>query len=449
VRDARAFTPIPWQVAPWQDTAPIMLIHSGAGTGKSDLCAHKLNALCLRYPRSLGLWVRKSRTSLKNSSLPLLESIVPQDVHHLQTAFRFQYPNGSRIVYGGMHDEKQREALRSVAGEGSSGADWVVMEEASGFSQADFEELLGRMRGQAAHWRQLMLITNPAHDRHWINQTLVRPHLAGKTHHAELRVSVYHPRPEDNPHLDPAYLQTLRSLSGVMRKRLYDGQWVRAEGVIFEAWDPERHIVEPFPIPDTWRRIRATDFGYQHPRVVLWCAYSPEGVLYVYRQTYQTLQTASESGREIKRLSDRERFETTVCDHDASERAELELLGIRTTPANKEVERGIQIIEDALKANRIRFFRGCLVREDDELRRQFRPTCTEQEFEVYCWKRGADGTVTKDEPEKKNDDGMDALRYAGMYFFRDERPTPPPPGWTKALNGLAPALDGDEWSSTI
>ena len=44
---------------------------------------------------------------------------------------------------------------------------------------------------------------------------------------------------------------------------------------------------------------------------------------------------------------------------------------------------------------------------------------------------------------------MDALRYAGMYFFRDERPTPPPPGWTKALNGLAPALDGDEWSSTI
>jgi len=417
MRDPRSFSPLPWQLKPWVDTSPVMLLHSGAGTGKSELCAHKINALLMRFPNALGLWVRKSRSSLRNSSLPALEAVLPPQVQHIKSEFRFEYPNGSRLVYGGMYDDKQREALRSLAGKGGSGADFVVMEEGSAFTKLDFEELRGRMRGNAAGWRQIMIPTNPAHDRHWINQTLIRPNLTGKP--LIPGVSVYHPKPEDNPFLDAAYLEALRSLTGVMRMRLYEGLWVRAEGVVYESWDPEKHIVEPFEIPREWRRIRVTDFGYVNPRVVLWIAIDPDDCMYVYRQTYQSKQKASDSAREVIRLSASERFEATICDHDADERAEFEDAGIPTLAANKQVSRGIQLTDKRLQEGRIKFLRGCLVREDEELRRAFKPCSTEEEFEVYVWAKNSDGSVSKEEPEKKNDHGLDALRYGVMYVDRD------------------------------
>ena len=425
--DPRTFQPLPWQLAPWQDTSPIMLLAGGAGSGKSVFALHKLNALCLRFPGYLGLVLRKSRQSLRNSSVAMLESITPAQCVHVASKFRFEYPNGSRIVYGGMYDAKQREAIRSVAGESGSGADGAVMEEASAFTEADFEEIVGRMRGTAAPWRQIMLPTNPDAETHWLNQRFVRPWTSGKP---PAGLSCYFPRPEDNPTLDAAYIAALRSLTGVRRKRLYEGLWVRAEGTVYaDSWDSSVHIVDPFEIPRDWRRIRAIDLGFVNPRVCLWIAIDPDGGMVVYRQIYRTKQRATDFAKEIKRRSAGELIEATICDHDAGERADLEAEGILTIPAVKDVTRGIQAVEARLgvvhpetgirPAPRLRFIRGSLVQQDDELRAAFKPCSTEEEFDVYVWARRPDGSVNKEEPKKECDHGLDALRYAVMYEDKD------------------------------
>lgn len=55
----------------------------------------------------LALLLRKSRESLKNSSIAMLEKIVTgAQVIHVPSKYRFEYASGSRLVYGGMHDEK-------------------------------------------------------------------------------------------------------------------------------------------------------------------------------------------------------------------------------------------------------------------------------------------------------------------------------------------------------
>lgn len=416
--DPRVFTPLPWQVAPWKDTNKIVVIDSGAGTGKSLLAYHKLNAFALRFPNSLQLAVRKFAESLKNSVIPILEQITPTSVVHVPSKSRFEYPNGSVIVYGGMKDQKQREKIRSVSNR-TSGVDRALMEEASGFTEEDFEELGGRMRGVAAPWTQIDLITNPDAETHWINQKIILPWQAGK----RPEVSRYHPNCEDNPYLRPDYLERLRNLTGVRRERLYLGKWVRAEGTVYaESWNAGIHIVDPFQIPSSWRRIRAIDLGYVNPRVCLWIAIDHDGGMWVYRQIYKSRQRANDFGKDIVRLSQGEPIEATVCDHDTEEREDLESEGVRTIPANKgpgSISRGIQAVEQRLlglgNGPRLHFMRGNLVETDMALREQFLPCSTEEEFDVYIWARNSDGSLNKEEPQKRFDHGMDALRYGVTY----------------------------------
>lgn len=411
----RHFEPLPWQLAPWKDTSKTLVISSGAGTGKSWMGLHKVNAFCMRFPGALGLVVRKFAESLKNSVIPTFEELVPQSVVHVPSKSRFEYPNGSVIVYGGMKDKKQREKIRSVANK-TSGVDIALMEEGSGFEEDDYEELGGRMRGTAAPWTQIMLITNPDAETHWINQKLIRPYNSGLAR----SLSCYFPKCEDNPLLPPAYLERLRALTGVRRARLYEGRWVRAEGTVYsESWDASKHIVDPFDIPKDWRRIRAIDLGYVNPRVCLWIAIDNDGGMWVYRQIYRSRQKAPDFGAQIIRLSSSERIEATPCDHDAEEREELLEAGLTTIPAVKAVSRGIQAVEQRLLDGRLHFFRGCLVAEDEELRKNFKPCSTEEEFDVYVWAKNQDGSLSKEEPKKVDDHGMDALRYGVMYEDKD------------------------------
>jgi len=446
--DARTFSPLPWQIAPWQDTSPVMLLAGGAGSGKSVFALHKLNALCLRFPGYLGLLLRKSRQSLRNSSLAQFESLCPPTVKHIKSEFRFEYPNGSRVVYGGLFDDKQREAIRSVAGENGSGADGALLEEASAFTEADFEEICGRMRGNAAGWRQIMLCTNPDSDSHWINQRLVQRWQQGQNAlpgSDGLRFACYFPRPEDNPTLDANYIGMLRSLTGVRRARLYEGKWVRAEGTVYECWDPSRHAIDPFQIPPEWRRLRVCDFGFVNPRVCLWIAMDHDGRAFIYREIYKTKQRASEHAKEIKRRSAGERIEVTVCDHDADERAELEAEGIPTRAARKDITTGIQAVTDRIAANRLFYMRGSLVEEDRELVKACKPYSTLQEFDSYVWPKKPDGTqAQKEVPVKENDHGMDALRYFVMEVDKDVPQLPPDYNMAQMSRAVSEVFDYEE-----
>ena len=73
--------------------------------------------------------------------------------------------------------------------------------------------------------------------------------------------------------------------------------------------------------------------------------------------------------------------------------------------------------------------RDCLVERDERLVAERQPWNLEQELEPHCWKRGRDRRPSKEEWEKKNDDGIDMMRYAVMYLDAgpsgDDRPIVP------------------------
>jgi len=101
----------------------------------------------------------------------------------------------------------------------------------------------------------------------------------------------------DNPFLyeQGDYEAMLLSLPETQRRQLLEGSWDVAEGAAFAEFDRRFHVMEPFQIPDTWRKFRACDYGYSSYSAVLWFAVDPATEqLMVYREMYVSKYTAKD-----------------------------------------------------------------------------------------------------------------------------------------------------------
>lgn len=404
----------------WTDRRSEILLSGPAGTGKSRACLEKIHACCLRWPGARCLIVRKTRESLTETGLVTFEEkVLPAGSPIAEGARRshrqsYQYPNASVIVTGGL--DKPSKVM-------STEYDLIYIQEAIEVFENDWESLTTRLRNHVIPFQQLIADTNPDRPTHWLKLRVD----SGKT-------AMLESRHEDNPTIwDRAkgdwtpggldYISRLDALTGARKPRLRHGKWVQAEGVVYDDWDRQVHIIDPFEIPASWRRIRAIDFGYTNPFVCLWIAIDDDCRMYVYRELYHTKRTVKVHAAQINALSGDETYEFTVADHDAEGRATLTESGISTRAANKEVNRGIEAVQERIKVAgdgkpRLYVFRNCLVERDAALVEAKQPCSLIEEMDSYSWKKQADGKPNKEEPEKLHDHAADALRYACMHVDR-------------------------------
>lgn len=301
--------------------------------------------------------------------------------------------------------------------------DLIYVQEAIELYENDWEALTTRLRNGVVPFQQIIADTNPDRPTHWLKQRVDR----GATVMLESRH-------EDNPTLwdrtenrwlaqGHAYISKLDRLTGARKPRLRHGKWVQSEGVVYEDWDRQVHIIDPFAIPPSWRRIRAIDFGYANPFVCLWIAIDDDCRMYVYRELYHTKRTVKVHAAQINALSEGESYDFNVADHDAEDRATLLENGIATVHARKDVSPGIEAVQERLKdagdgRRRLYVFRNCLVERDPSLVEAKKPCSVLEEFDSYSWPKAPDGKAVEEAPEKLYDHGLDALRYATMSIDR-------------------------------
>lgn len=409
------YKPLQWQIAPLNDKSQTLLLTGSAGGGKSKTAAEKINAYCWQYPNSTWLIMRKAREWASKSIVPFMwQSVMGRDprIKYNKSEGVFYYPNGSVIYSGGMMDDKQRESVRSIGGDG--GLDGAWFEEGNAFTRNDYEEIIGRVRHTAADWQQIIITTNPDSPSHWIYKDLIQGNGA----------TVYYSSAEDNPNNSPAYLVNLKKLTGVMKDRLVDGKWVQAEGAIYSEYDPSIHMIDRSKCPEFVRRFRVVDFGYTNPFVCQWWGMDADGRLYRYREIYQSKRLVEELTPEIIKLSEGEYIEATIADHDAEDRATMAKHGINTIAANKDVSTGIQAVKARLKVQddgkpRMYLVRGALVEIDTLLDSVKKPLCFEDEIPGYAWQKTKDGKPDKEQPVKIDDHACDAARYLVKYADAD------------------------------
>jgi phage terminase large subunit len=376
--------------------------------------------MAMLNPGMRALMVRKTAVSLSSTGLVTFREHVAKE--HIasgevqwyggspQEAACYRYKNGSVIVIGGMD-----KAMKIM----SSEYDIVYVQEATELTENDWESITTRLRNGKVSFQQIMADANPDVPTHWLKRRC-----------DEGRTKYIASRHEDNPVLyrrdgtltpaGAAYMSRLDKLTGVRFQRLRLGNWVAAEGLVYEEFDNAIHVRKALAQPPRdWPVYLSIDFGYTNPFVCQFWTRDPDGRLYLYREIYQTKTLVEDAAQLIKgelKLQRHPAVSYVICDHDAEDRATLTRhLGMATVPARKTKADGLQAVAGRLKVQgdgkpRLYICRDALVARDRSLEGEAKPMSTEQEIVGYVWDRRP-GRPPKEEPVKEDDHGMDAMRY--------------------------------------
>ena len=218
---------------------------------------------------------------------------------------------------------------------------------------------------------------------------------------------------DDNLSLDPAYIASLKSeYSGVWYKRMIEGEWVAAEGLIYDMFDTNIHVkdnaMQYASCADTaitW--IVACDYGTSS--VMSWGLYAitPFGLVIKKKEYYydarlpenRKQKTDAEFVKDFVNWLDGEAYPWAVyCDPSASSwKEELRRHGYRVMNARNDVIDGIRYVGSMLSTRRYIIDSSCVN--------------TIREYQSYVWDDKAQ-ELGVDKPLKQNDHAVDTDRYA-------------------------------------
>lgn len=271
-----------------------VLLAGTRGPGKSHAAlAQVVLDDCLRVPGLKFLFLRKVQKSA-GESLEDLVSRVCRAVSHKwnPSSGKLTLFNGSRVVIGGYKDPSDIEKYVGIEYDG------IVVEEATQLTEDKIDRIRGSLRSTKPGWRERMYMTTNADGPgvKWCKQRFVFPWRQGQQG-SRRYVEAYY---QGNPYLKDTYIRFLEGLRGSLARAWARLDWDAFEGMAFETWNYDQHVVTPFEIPDSWLRWRAVDWGSYNPFACLWFAKQPDiGRIYVYREAYQTGLTDSQQATRI------------------------------------------------------------------------------------------------------------------------------------------------------
>lgn len=297
--------------------------------------------------------------------------------------------NGNKIIFRGMNDEKQREKLKSITFQKGKLTD-VWCEEATELTQADFEIIDDRLRGELppGQFYQIRLTFNPVNKNHWIKKAffdISDPNVL--THHSTYLM---------NRFIDDAYKARME------RRKLVDpdgyviyglGEWGEIGGLILSNYIVEEFDTSPSKFD---YMVNAQDFGFNHANCLGEVGFK-DGELYLCKELY----VFEKDTAEIIQMANQKGFNkqlTMWCDSAEPDRIQMwKKAGYKALPVKKE-QNSVKAQIDHLKQHRIHIHPSCVN--------------TIKEIQQWKWRKDEKTGEYLDEPVPFQDDAMAMLRYS-------------------------------------
>lgn len=269
------------------------------GGGKSHVLRIKALGGALTYAGIRILIVRREYPELEQGLILPLRQLIPVTVASYNATMRmFFFVNGSVIKFGhyGAGDDLEYQGQEW---------DWIFIDEATQFTEAQFRTLGACLRGATDLPRRMYLTCNPGGIGHaWVKRLFVdREYLPGE------RAKDYtfiHATVDDNPQLlraSPEYKQMLDLLPEDVRRAWRYGDWDALAGTFFPEFTKDTHVAEPFwRIPAEWKKYRAFDYGLDM-FACLWIAVDFDGRCWVYREYQKSDLIVSEAAQAMADLT--------------------------------------------------------------------------------------------------------------------------------------------------
>lgn len=228
---------------------------------------------------------------------------------------------------------------------------------------------------------------------------------------------VLHFTMDDNLSLSTKIKDRYRSMyTGVFFKRYILGLWAMAEGIIYDMFQPELHVVDIQSLEDneviiwTGDYYVSCDYGTQNPTAFLLWRKATNGKWYCIKEYYYSGREKGKQKTDIEFSEDLKDWlgdivprYVIVDPSAASFKAQLKKDGFHVKSANNKVLDGIRYVASLLNQQSVYIDQSCIN--------------LIKEFASYIWDSKA-SERGEDKPIKEYDHLLDAFRYFCMTVIR-------------------------------
>ena len=380
-----------------------LMLEGSVRSGKTvtQLIASLGVAAQLPSDSAIAIFAATRETATRNMVEPYLRPLLGSSLQERQHYLEFW---GRKIWIIGCDNIKALNKIRGMT------LGFAVLDEVSTFPKEVFGMIMTRLSEESAAW---IGSTNPDSPYHWLYEDVLAPGKVCKSVKFTIR---------ENEYLDPAYIEAvendMRALGSVAYKRLIEGEWVVAEGQIWDVTD--ENMIDDSKWLSKYREdeekeiVLGVDDGTVNPFGAVAISCSPERLVMLDEFYYQP-------GKDGRQLTELERAQKLVNwrkqnGYDpltpwyidpsaASLKGQMRLLGevVHNQRNLRDVKKGLGAVSSLLGLNKL-----VLVRKTTPH--------TQKSMKNYVWKdppRNSSNMQDYDEkPLKKNDHLCDASRYA-------------------------------------
>lgn len=304
-----------------ESTADEVLYGGAAGGGKSHAQVIDTMLYATKYPRSRQVIFRENFRELEDSIISLWLKIVPNTLFKYNgTLHTATFPNGSIVYFRFMGSIEDMYSYQGAE------YDVIRFDELTLFQEEVYVFMMSRLRGDMPYPRAMKSTTNPGNIGHyWVKKRFIDPmppntevtvdsivEMDGKKVEMKSRRIFIPAKVTDNEVVmknNPLYIAQLYAQGGNKRKALLYGEWDLSEGQYFTEWNPDIHVIQPFPIPADWEIYRALDYGLDM-LACYWIAMDFQGRAYVFREVYEPGLIISDAAKRIIENSPEDVFMT-------------------------------------------------------------------------------------------------------------------------------------------
>lgn len=353
---------------------------AGVGTGKTRFAAWRCAHECMSYPSNLGIVAAASAPQLKISTIKKFLD----EFDLLGLKFEYSEWKGTVTFENKSWFRFQSLDLPPAQLKGSE-LGFVTIDEADACGEEAVQNLIQRVRLPNTGRTRLIIGNSPA-PGHWLEDAFINK--------PDPNWKLFCSSTLENHHLAPDYLRTLMKMypPGTAKHARYilGKMGVAIDGAIYPEFDVARHVitVSEFEKIKPLGYVNGLDLGHNHPTAFLVAALDDDDVLYIISEHYAARTPLSVHAQKIQGMY---RGGPIFSDHDAQDRLELKQFGVKTVPAMKQVEIGIDFVRSRLASDRLKIVGSA---------------CPNLVREIGSYRWAAD-----EKPMKINDDACDSLRY--------------------------------------
>jgi len=301
-----------------------------------------------------------------------------------KSTYTMKFCNNSEILFRSCEEPSKFKSLN---------LDGFALDEPVDIPEEIFNMLQGRLRGNHTDHHIGLLTGNPAGYTSWVYQYFFERHLSD---YIAIQTTTY-----DNTFLPDGYIKSMeQSFDQDYANRYLLGQWGDFEGLIYKDFNRIKHTGDHSHTHYKYY-IAGYDDGYRNPACLLIGGIDSDNKLHVISEFYQSDYTADEIAQHIKPLYNHYEVRKIHCDPSGLNAIEtFKRNGLRAVDADNTkigANSGISKLKSLFRQNMIFIDNGCknLIKQ----------------LESYRYEKDKTTGNYNEEPVKKDDHAVDALRY--------------------------------------